>query len=65
MNLSCCIRDPSNNIEIVRKLYTSGSKVLGDDQEKFPEQSGSSQTNLKTRDAFEFSYLFGTFLPQI
>ena len=30
-------------------------------QNRFPEQSGSSQTDARGRDAFEFSHIFGTF----
>ena len=66
LNLSRCISDHSSRSEIALKLCRSGSKVVGKcwGGRRFPEQSGSSQTDLKGRKAFEMSifWLFSTLI---
>ena len=71
MNQSCHICHSSCHIEILLKPYRSGSKVLGtprkvvDGLDRFPEQSGSSQTDPKGQDVFEFSRTLGLFSTMI
>ena len=56
------IYTPSSCIEIVLKSYRLGSEVLGtpsnirDGQDRFPGQSGISQTDPKGQETFEFFY---------
>ena len=60
MNPPCHICDPTSCIKIVLKSYRSGLKVLRtlskvrDGGDKFPEQSGSSQTDPKVLNACDY-----------